>query len=211
MRCARTAAIGVLVTASGALPACGGSTQKDRTGATGGTSSGGASNGGARAAAGGDCAPQPITFSVRPAAGSDDEWCVGLPECSRVVKLRDPLGEQLLLRSWCGLECESCEPQLCPPLICIGPHRLEPGSIELAWDGTHVVSHTCGAEASPCDSATCASPGRYTAVVCAVPNRATNPTDESCANLASVTPTCVEQAFDVGDTTAVTITLPPQE
>jgi hypothetical protein len=203
-------AVGVLVASSGALSACGGITQEGGAGTTGGASSGGASSGGA-AATGGDCVAQPVTFSVRPAAGSVDEWCVGLPNCSSLVTLRDPLGEALELHRWCGVACESCEDQLCPPLICIGPHRLEPGFDEFAWDGTHVVDDTCGAAASQCNRSTCASPGRYTAVVCVVPNLATDPADESCANLVSATPTCVEQPFDVGDATAVTITLPAQE
>jgi hypothetical protein len=67
-----------------------------------------------------------------------------------------------------------------------------------------------GAVASQCNRSACASPGRYTAVVCAVPNRATDPAEESCANLVTAAPTCVEQQFDVGDATEVTITLPAQ-
>ena len=214
--------VGLLVTVGGALPACGGITQHDgasatddaSSGATGSASTGstgGVSTGGTAAAAGGDCVARPVTFSVHPAPGSADEWCVGLPDCSSLVTLRDPLGKDLMLRSWCGVACESCEAELCPPLICIPPRRLEPGFDEFAWDGTRVVTDFCGAAATQCNRSTCASPGRYTAVVCAVPNPAPDPAAESCANLVSASPTCVEQQFDVGDTTEVTITLPAQQ
>ena len=179
--------------------------------ANGGDASSGAAGGSSGdASATGGCSSAPVTFQVMPAPSAVTHWCLGQPDsCSGITfDIRDNSGVLNVGSVWCGLSCDTCTFEPCPPLACLMATALsDQGTIEV-WRGTYVTSSTCGASAKSCDLTNCAAPGQYIVDVCGFPNP--DPSSPiGCTQASSTTSqTCVAATFEYPATAPIVVTMP---
>jgi hypothetical protein len=190
--------IGVFALAS-VVAACGGKVDSDtHPRAEGGGGAGGAA-GAAGWATGGSsgaeaCPDGPVTVQVVRNPNALVEWCMGTPGgCTLGLDLSDASGE-LRLTNYCALDCGSCAPTDCLPLVCRAPEVLGPEGMTLTWDGVRFVESTCGDLADTCARRVCAAPGRYRIEVCGFPEPGLD-ADFPCAEADATTQTCVSVEF----------------
>jgi hypothetical protein len=177
--------------------------------ANGGGSSGGivgTGSGGVFTA--GACSSAPVTFQVMPALNAATHWCLGQPEsCSGWGEIRNSSGT-LELRSFCGVSCETCTIEQCPPLACMGPTELTDQGVTWTWEGSYVTSSTCGASATTCDLTNCATPGQYTFNVCGFPNPDPSSADGCYEASGTTNQTCVPVLFEYPAIAPIVVTMP---
>ena len=195
---------GIVVGGAAGVVGAGGSTGSGGDTRTGGTKGAG----GAGISTTGGCSSAPVTFQVMPALNAATHWCLGQPEsCSGWGEIRNSSGT-LELRSFCGVSCETCTIEQCPPLACMGPTELTDQGVTWTWEGSYVTSSTCGASATTCDLTNCATPGQYTFNVCGFPNP-----DPSSANgcyeaSGTTNQTCVPVLFEYPAIAPIVVTMP---
>jgi hypothetical protein len=191
---------------TGGSAGAGGSIVTNGGGSSGGTA--GAGSGGVSATGG--CSGAPVTFQVMPAPNTVTHWCLGHPTggCSGWFDIRNSVGS-LELGSYCGVSCDTCTFEQCPPLTCLGPTELTDQGVTQSWNGTYVTSSTCGASATKCDLTTCAV-GQYTINVCGFPNPDPGSPD-GCYQASSTTnSSCVSVPFEYPATAPIVVTMPAQ-
>jgi hypothetical protein len=86
--------------------------------------------------------------------------------------------------------------------------RLTSAGYSYTWDGTYLVSGTCGSTATSCRARQCAAPGRYQLRMCGFPKP--DPSSGlNCATADSSTPLiCTNFDFDYPATGTITVTMP---
>ncbi len=130
-------------------------------------------------------------------------------ECgpSSSVTIKDAGGNTLVRYPGdCYTPCETCEALPCPGFAC-QPQGYAITGESFTWDGTYYAQDTCNS-AMACAAHSYASPGTYTAVMCATPG--TLAPDQNQVD--QCTPTgpveCVEVPFEFPGGSTVTGTLP---
>lgn len=173
-------------------------------GAGGAGGSGGTSSGDAAQAS---CSGQ-VTFHLMAPSGHAAEYCNHLP-CAFATGLTilDGAGQGLTLTEDCGMtDCDRCAASFCSG-ACPAAQPLTESGEEFTWNGVvWVADGTCGA-GTACTQRHCATPGRYTAHLCAYPNQQPDAAF-SCGSV-SQNPVCVDVPFDYPTNDTVTGTLAP--
>jgi hypothetical protein len=106
-----------------------------------------------------------------PAPNAVTAWCLGQSgSCSGFTVSIADATRSLKLSSLCGVSCDTCAAESCPPVFCAGPVTLNDQGQQYVWDGTYITLSTCGASGTTCNLVNCAGPGQYTATVCGFPN-----------------------------------------
>ena len=181
------------------VAACGGKVGSDARHRTeGGGGSGGAAGAGGWATGGSSgaeaCPGGPVTVQIVPDPNPVADWCLGTPAgCAMGLDLSDASGE-LRLTNYCDLDCGSCEPTDCYPMVCLAPQVLGPEGMTLTWDGIQFTQSTCGALADTCARRDCAAPGRYTIEICGFPSSNLD-ADYPCAGASATREICLTVEF----------------
>ena len=174
-------------------------------GACGSSGSGSASSGGAAGSSGaggggggsGGSAGSPGKVTLTFEVPSSKTYCQqGECGASSSIAIKDASGT-VLLRSPgdCYTPCDTCQALPCPGYAC-QPQGYAVKGESFEWDGTYWKSGTCGASSS-CLAHQFATPGKYTAVMCATPGTLeTSDATQVAQCVASGPAECVEVPFD---------------
>ncbi len=153
------------------------------------------------------CPGDPVTVRIVPDPNGVTEWCLGTQGgCALGLDLSDA-SEKLRLTNYCDLDCGSCQPTNCFPMVCLEPALLGPEGLTLTWNGVHFSPSTCGALADTCAQRECAAPGRYTIEICGFPNPSFDP-DFPCAAATASPETCRSVPFTYPAPEPIIVTLP---
>jgi hypothetical protein len=172
---------------------CGGRTPSGSQN-TGGT--GGAGGGGGLDAASTECTAGTVTFELSAADGRNASYCVGLNCTDEWVTVRSQQGAAMPLSFGCSTKCEDCVPMGCP-LICRAPKPMKEVGESFTWNGEYWPDSMCGGNQT-CRSKKCATPGKYTARMCAAPS--TSDAGSFCTVGAAK---CIEVEFEYPSATPV--------
>lgn len=149
----------------------------------------------------------PVTFQILPDPDAVTDWCMGTSGgCSLGLDLSDDSGE-LRLSNLCTLDCATCEPTDCHPILCLAPETLGPEGMTLNWDGFRFAQSTCGALADTCARRDCAAPGRYTIEICGFPNPSLD-ADFPCVGASAIPETCLTVEFTYPSLEPIIVTMP---
>jgi hypothetical protein len=152
------------------------------------------------------CSAGTVSFHVSAASG---DYCsyssCGTPGvgASVVVSVKSAAGQEMPLAGDCvTTSCRDCLFHRCD---CPAPQRLGPQGQTITWDGTYLQQGTCGmgggVAAAGCSNKKCATPGMYTATICAYP---AVPDAGGCpATVGPAVPTCIDVPFDYPSTAPV--------
>lgn len=125
------------------------------------------------------------------------------------IDIEDSSGHSLFtVSAGCtSVSCDTCTTSPCPGFACqmIG---IAVSGATLDWDGRYNVTSSCGSGTS-CVTHTYASPGKYTAKMCATPGTlaGSDGGDQQCVT--SGPPKCGSVVFDFPSTTPVAGTIGP--
>jgi hypothetical protein len=174
---------------------------------------GGSLNSGGTAGRGSEhsCTNATVTFVVSTPA-ENEAYCV--TGCGGTwLEITDLEGTPILTEAPCGtLDCENCEPRPCTDVACVSTPLGKDG-LEKLWNGSQVLSGSCGANAL-CQQPSCVAPGRYLVRMCllrtlAMVSAIGSPLAECIATDQRV---CTEpQEFSYPEDTRVTAELPTPE
>jgi hypothetical protein len=201
------------------LAGCGGNVDTSKQGDPGGSSGSTAASKGGTSSGGGEvdsaggapvvpCPRKPVTFQIMPAANTMIAWCLGEPGgCSAGLDISNSSGP-LELSNFCQISCDTCQTAICHPIVCRSTLPLTEQGETMSWDGSYYEHSTCGASATSCQAATCATPGTYTFQVCGFLNPTPAQAD-GCQTAPSTTPhVCTSVDFTYPATSPVILTMP---
>jgi hypothetical protein len=163
---------------------------------------------GGRTAASDNCPASQLSLQVLQPPNAN--WCLGDPAlCGYGIASIVGTSGDLLLSSDCVADCDTCTAtRVWCGTMCIGPYELTSAGYPYTWDGTYLVSGTCGSPATSCLARQCAAPGHYQLKICGFPK----PDPYSgldCKTASNSTAlTCTNFDFDYPATGTITFTMP---
>ena len=146
----------------------------------------------------------PGNVSIEFTVVGSDSYCMQ-SNCGEApsIDIEDSSGHSLFTvsASCSSVSCDTCSTSPCPGYAC-QVRGIPVSGASLDWDGKYNATSTCGTGTS-CVTFTYASPGRYTAKMCATPGKIEGPDGGVQQCVTSGPPKCGSVDFDFPSSTIV--------